>query len=1144
MKFPSMSLLIIIIVVLSGGLFAQGIINGHPVRWYVNGPQADWSNRDYDDYYQWKWEVFHSMAKKTAGDDQLVRRQKTIMNGNKITTEIWNYGSISSPDNRTTDIIWERLGYGYEFGPFIVAEVELPKGSHQDVYMKLDELGNPVTNAEGDTVYVTRIISDALKSYSEISPDGKDYWGFDPLAWNDDFTVPYADYESQHMPNSNDLDHDGDGRPDGWPAGWYNENLKKYVWPGALRQGATNADLEVLCVVDDRNNKEFEYYPFADDSSRQGLGIEMECRYYQWTSPLAEDIIFLIYKVTNKSDKDLHNVTFGMWGDPHIGGWNNYIDDLSYFDNDINMVYAWDDDGLSDVAGRTPGYFGYKFLESPGNSHDGIDNDNDGMVDESRENGIDDDGDWDPEKHDYGIDGLPNTGDEGEGDGLPTAGDPFDIRKPGEPNFEWTDLDESDMIGLTSFAAPSFGQNNTIANDLFIYNSYLTPGHFDSLNSDIPGDNIFLYGSGNFTLKSKESQRFSIALLVGQDFDDLTLNAVTAQIIYESNYQFATPPAKPIVTAVPGDRQVTLYWDDAAESSWDPFSETYDFEGYTIYRSTDPQFLDRQTITDANGSKFLYKPLTTVNGAAAKFDIVNDFFGLSNIPYAGRGAYYNLGDNTGLVHSFIDSNNVVNGQIYYYAVVSYDHGDDSLMIAPTECSKSITVNPETNEIFLDVNTIRIIPRNPVAGFSEGVVLDDGFIDHVAGFATGTMWIEILDPRVLENDNNFEVTFKKLPIRYSIEDQKMTVESNTVSLNVYYPLSNRNINPDSFYLLNSTGDTMISEVDYLFFPDIGQLVIPDTLPTSLSVDEAYTVGYTHFPIYESQLLNSEEANPVFDGMKLFVQNVDLTIDQSRTGWTSSSSTNFLHSVGPYNHSGTLYKFTADYEVRFYSEVVDTGLLGVTANFEIYNVMKGLIPVKQQFAIIESLPQDNTWSSGDKVVVMKADANGVFNLPDGKYNPLGEFTFVARIDTVAVPPTDGDVFFIGTIRPFTSADVYSFRTQASAVNPEQAKNDLDRIRVVPNPYVVTNQLEQLDLQKPRDRGPRRIYFDRLPTQCTIRIYTITGELVDILEHNSTIDDGKEYWDLTTRDNFPIAFGMYLYHVDAGSIGEKIGRFAVIK
>ena len=128
---------------------------------------------------------------------------------------------------------------------------------------------------------------------------------------------------------------------------------------------------------------------------------------------------------------------------------------------------------------------------------------------------------------------MPNTGDFGENDGTPTAGDAFDIRQPGEPNFEWTDLDESDMIGLTSFAAPNFGGNNRISKDDYIYTSFMNPGQFDSLNSDVAGDNIFLYGSGEFTLKAGEARRFSIALLVGDSYDDLTLNAETARQIYE-----------------------------------------------------------------------------------------------------------------------------------------------------------------------------------------------------------------------------------------------------------------------------------------------------------------------------------------------------------------------------------------------------------------------------------------------------------------------------------------------------------------------------------------------------------------------------------------------------------------------------------
>ena len=49
---------------------------------------------------------------------------------------------------------------------------------------------------------------------------------------------------------------------------------------------------------------------------------------------------------------------------------------------------------------------------------------------------------------------------------------------------------------------------------------------------------------------------------------------------------------------------------------------------------------------------------------------------------------------------------------------------------------------------------------------------------------------------------------------------------------------------------------------------------------------------------------------------------------------------------------------------------------------------------------------------------------------------------------------------------------------------------------------------------------------------------------LEHQSDVDYSQKHWDLTTKDNFPLAFGVYLYHVNAPGVGEKIGRFAVIK
>ena len=75
-----------------------------------------------------------------------------------------------------------------------------------------------------------------------------------------------------------------------------------------------------------------------------------------------------------------------------------------------------------------------------------------------------------------------------------------------------------------------------------------------------------------------ETKRFSIALILGETFEDLSLNARTVQQIYNVGYRFAKPPEKPIVRGVPGDKKVTLYWDARAERSVDPLTREEDFE--------------------------------------------------------------------------------------------------------------------------------------------------------------------------------------------------------------------------------------------------------------------------------------------------------------------------------------------------------------------------------------------------------------------------------------------------------------------------------------------------------------------------------------------------------------------------------------
>ena len=174
----------------------------------------------------------------------------------------------------------------------------------------------------------------------------------------------------------------------------------------------------------------------------------------------------------------------------------------------------------------------------------------------------------------------------------------------------------------------------------------------------------------------------------------------TVQQIYNADYRFARPPNKPTVRAIAGDGQVTLVWDDVAEKSFDPFLREHDFEGYLVYRSTEPNFEENLLITDAFGNTVFQKPL-------AQFDLKNGLRGLH--PVAVNGVQFNLGTDTGLQHTYIDRN-VTNGETYYYAVVAYDRG-----LVARNGDGSVQTDPDGAVRGLSPSLTTAVVKNDVAG---------------------------------------------------------------------------------------------------------------------------------------------------------------------------------------------------------------------------------------------------------------------------------------------------------------------------------------------------------------------------------------------------------------------------------------------
>jgi hypothetical protein len=168
---------------------------------------------------------------------------------------------------------------------------------------------------------------------------------------------------------------------------------------------------------------------------------------------------------------------------------------------------------------------------------------------------------------------------------------------------------------------------------------------------------------------------------------------------------------------------------------------------------------------------------------------------------------------------------------------------------------------------------------------------------------------------------------------------------------------------------------------------------------------------------------------------------------------------------------------------------------------------------------------------------------FGIKGFRFSLGWKFNFYVPEGETFRSPQPGDIYRLSVRKPFSSDDEFVFTTRASRVDEKLAKSELDDIYVVPDPYVVSASWEK-PLFFSSGRGERRIDFVNLPAKCTIRIYTVAGQHVKTLQHDSPIDKGAESWDLISKDGLTVSFGVYIFHVEAPGIGTKIGKFTLIK
>lgn len=118
------------------------------------------------------------------------------------------------------------------------------------------------------------------------------------------------------------------------------------------------------------------------------------------------------------------------------------------------------------------------------------------------------------------------------------------------------------------------------------------------------------------------------------------------------------------------------------------------------------------------------------------------------------------------------------------------------------------------------------------------------------------------------------------------------------------------------------------------------------------------------------------------------------------------------------------------------------------------------------------------------------------------------------------------------------------QPTALDAAGIESALDKISVVPNPYYAFSAYEI-------DQFNTTVKITNLPAKCVVTIYSLDGKFIRQYNRDETgaipvgVNRGIQQaqylpdveWDLKNNRGIPVAAGVYLIHIDAGDLGERV-------
>nr|HMS65780.1 T9SS type A sorting domain-containing protein [Ignavibacteria bacterium] len=730
---------------------------------------------------------------------------------------------------------------------------------------------------------------------------------------------------------------------------------------------------------------------------------------------------------------------------------------------------------------------------------------------------------------------------------------------------------------------------NPITNQPTLFPYSGNPETGSGWNMTDPGDRRFLQCSGPITVVPNDTQSIVVGQIITRG--DNNLKSVTAlkglslsaQRIFDNNFQIPSSPPTPTTSVyAPGNARIYISWADNAEKTSIPnklSGGTYRFQGYNIYairngtNGTDP--------TD----RILINTFDVQDGIGdIKDSIFVEAYGTYVYTIVQKGTDQGISRYIVIDRDYINNVLIVSGTPYKFAVTAYFY--DSTASLNSNLTAKVTETPISNASFT------VIPQT----VSPGIVVNNNVGDtlYTNQRDLGAMPI-VLDPLSLVTAN-YKATYGGTPtvpnwtLTKTANGTTSTLVTNSTDftgkqdtayavdgfLTVFQLVKDSGVivDPANGILDTSGKNFQTRETAWTYSPSGGEWFTgPDTtaiaagakviqtrqfqsrsLGMSFPTTNQFNNRKSRIAAHGVSLQRVTPTSPILTGGPLRKIKVVFGVTSKAYRYiptdTNINSTPIASTVIPgasnyvdipfsayfadeldstggalrqlnvgfvdYDSSGTWNPNTSalgGYEFTyFFASVYDpTENINYTnKNPSIGSPTTGFLSLDVMYAWLPRVKSSNgvpmTWMTGDTLTVTP------YRLTKNQFLPG------------AAP---GEVFPIS----------YSWTVDGTVYsNTAQASNQMTKIKAYPNPYFGGQVLET-------DPFDRFINFSHLPSKCNIYIYALNGVLVRTIQRNNTDPNNSiERWDMLNSNEIPVASGMYIVYIDAGSIGTTILKIAV--